>query len=75
MNLPEIITSRTNPTVKFLASLAEKKYRESNVCFLCEGEKLYAEALRAKAPLSRIVLREDREELLSFAMEYARNHP
>ena len=75
MNLPEIITSRTNPTVKFLASLAEKKYRESSGGFLCEGEKLYGEALRAEAPLSRIVLREDREDLLPFAAEYAQKHP
>lgn len=75
MNLPEIITSRANPTVKFLASLAEKKYRENSGCFLCEGEKLYGEALRAAAPLTHIVLREDREDLLPFALTYAESHP
>ena len=39
------ISSRTNKTVTFLASLEKKKYREEAGLYLCEGRKLCREAL------------------------------
>lgn len=40
----EIITSRQNPSVKFLCSLEQKKYRVENGMFRFDGIKLYREA-------------------------------
>ena len=56
--LPASITSRNNPTVKWLASLSEKKYREESQCFLIEGRKLIIEAIRGGAELTHLILRE-----------------
>ena len=74
MKTPELITSRQNPTVKWLASLCEKKYRDREGCFLADGEKLYREAVRAAAQLTHILLRQDRDDLLPAAMAYAEAH-
>ncbi len=61
------ITSRNNPTVKWLASLSEKKYRDASRSFICEGEKLFAEAAAARLPITHVVLSEtSAERLLAF---------
>ena len=41
----DIITSRNNATVKWVASLQDKKWREREKCFIAEGEKLSYEAI------------------------------
>ncbi|EDP12403.1 TrmH family RNA methyltransferase [Amedibacillus dolichus] len=44
----EKIVSKTNARVKKWAKYKEKKYRDSDRCFLVEGEHLLEEAIRAK---------------------------
>ena len=60
----DIISSRNNPTVKWAASLAEKKGRSENSSFIAEGEKLTLEALRRSLPLTHIFIMEGKEERL-----------
>ena len=69
------ITSRTNPTVKWLASLSEKKYRDESRTFLLDGEKLTKEAMSSTAEITHLILREDREDFLPLAEAYVKNHP
>ena len=58
----DIISSRNNPTVKWAASLAEKKGRTSEGAFIAEGEKLSLEALRRNLPVTHIFIMEGKEE-------------
>lgn len=60
----EIITSRTNPTVKWAASLSEKKGRQENRCFIAEGIKLTCEALSAGLPVTHIFVCESKRPSL-----------
>lgn len=50
----EQITSRANRAVTVAASLAEKKYRDELSLFLCEGVKLFREAVNAGADIERV---------------------
>ncbi len=54
------ITSKSNPVIKWAASLKEKKYRETSQCFVAEGEKLTFEALSAKMPVTHIFISESK---------------
>jgi len=58
----DVITSRNNPTVKWAASLSEKKSRAEYKCFIAEGEKLTYEAIGANLGVTHIFIREDRFE-------------
>ena len=58
----DIISSRSNPTVKWAASLADKKGRSESGAFIAEGEKLTLEALRRGLPVTHIFIMEDRYE-------------
>lgn len=58
--LTEVITSRNNPRVKWAASLADKKYRNENKCFIAEGEKLAFEALDSGLDVKCIFISESR---------------
>ena len=60
----DIISSRSNPIVKWAASLADKKGRVEAGAFFVEGEKLSFEALRRGLPVTYIFVREDRCEAL-----------
>lgn len=60
----DIISSRNNPTVKWAASLAEKKGRSENSAFIAEGEKLTLEALKCSLPVTHIFIMEGKEERL-----------
>jgi len=55
------ISSRTNPTVKLLASLEKKKAREETGLYMAEGRKLCREALGNKK-VKYAVVREDKAE-------------
>ena len=57
----DIISSRNNPTVKWAASLAEKKGRCEVGAFIAEGEKLTLEALRRSLPVTHIFVMEGKE--------------
>lgn len=58
----EIITSRANPTVKWAASLKEKKHRGEEKCFLAEGIKLTLEAIKSGLSVSHIFLSQDKSD-------------
>jgi len=60
----DIISSRSNPTVKWAASLADKKGRNESGAFIAEGEKLTLEALRRGLPVTHIFIMEGKEERL-----------
>jgi len=57
----EVITSRSNPTVKRVASLSEKKGRIASSSFLAEGVKLTVEALSAGLPITHIIIAESKK--------------
>ncbi len=54
----EIITSRQNPTVKWAASLSDKKGREESRAFIAEGIKLTLEAAGAGLPVTHVFVSE-----------------
>lgn len=60
----EILTSRQNPTVRYAASLTEKKGREEARAFLAEGEKLTLDALAAGLPVTHIFAMASRRDRL-----------
>lgn len=73
----DIISSRNNPIVKWAASLAEKKGREKERCFIAEGEKLTLEALRRGLPVTHIFVnteRQDRIDGLLSEFEFDNRH-
>ena len=65
----DIISSRNNPTVKWAASLAEKKGRSEAGAFIAEGEKLSLEALRRGLPVTHILVMEGKEERILSLLE------
>ena len=58
----DIISSRSNPTVKWAASLADKKGRNESRSFIAEGEKLTVEALRRGLPVTHLFVLEGKEQ-------------
>lgn len=52
----ERITSRTNPYIKELALLSEKKYRTESSRFFFEGRKLFIEALENGVELEAVLM-------------------
>ncbi len=60
--ISDIITSRNNGTVKWVASLQDKKWREREKCFIAEGEKLSYEAIEAELPLHSVYVCESKKE-------------
>ena len=60
--IKDIITSRNNATVKWAASLQEKKWREREKCFIAEGEKLTYEAIQADLPIHSIFVSESKKD-------------
>ena len=61
----EIITSRSNPLVKFASGLADKKGRREASSFMAEGLKLALEAISERLPITHILINEaDRDVVL-----------
>ena len=60
----EIITSRNNNLVKWIASLADKKNRKESGYFLAEGVKLTKEAFEAGLPIEYCVVSENKKNLV-----------
>ena len=65
----DIISSRTNPTVKWAASLADKKGRQEERCFIAEGAKLTTEALSRRLPVTHIFILDTKKEALLRLIE------
>ena len=70
----DIISSRSNPLVKWATSLSEKKYRDAEGAFLVEGEKLSFEALDAGLPVIRVFVEEVKKDgILQRLNKYSDN--
>ncbi len=54
-----VLTSLSNPLVKELRALAQKKEREARGEFLCEGIQLVVQAAQSGAPISMLVVAPD----------------
>ena len=59
LNFCEVVTSRQNPTVKRICSLAEKKKRHAEGLFRFDGIKLFREAAQCGICIEYAVIRED----------------
>ena len=58
----DIISSRNNETVKWAASLADKKGRSKNNAFIADGLKLTIDALSCNLPVTHIFITESKRE-------------
>ncbi len=58
----DILSSRNNPTIKWAASLKDKKGRESSGAFIVEGEKLTYEAISCGLEITHIFILEGKNE-------------
>ena len=58
----EVISSRSNPTVKWAASLSDKKGRDNAKSFIVEGKKLVFEALDNFLPVTHVFVAESKKE-------------
>ena len=70
-----IISSRNNELVKWAASLSEKKGRNKEKSFLCEGEKLVFEAIEARLPITHLFLSSDKSNELLPKLRAALDSP
>ena len=61
--LEEVISSRNNPTVKWAASLSDKKGRDASKSFIVEGKKLVFEALENFLPITHIFVAESKKNV------------
>ena len=72
--IEDVISSRNNPTVKWAASLADKKGRDREKCFIAEGEKLTYEAIEANLPIVKIFVAKSKcARILPKLKEYSAN--
>lgn len=67
----DVISSKNNPTVRWAASLKDKKGRASLGAFIVEGEKLSFEAIDADLPVTHIFVMEEKSETLGRLREYS----
>ena len=58
----DVITSRSNPHVKWVAALQLKKIRDKEKAFFIEGEKLTFEAIKNDLPLTRVYVSEGKAD-------------
>ena len=55
MHRETVYTSASNPKIKYIRNLLQKKYREETGCFLMEGEKMVSEAFRSDWNIEMVV--------------------
>ena len=60
----EIIRSRVNPTIKWAASLLDKKGRDNAKSFVLDGEKLCYEAIQSELPITHIFICESKFDIV-----------
>lgn len=65
-----VITSKTNKTVAFVASLKNKKARRENSAYVVEGKKMVAEAFAAGKRVKLVMVAESVENEMSFPIEH-----
>ncbi len=62
--ITEFITSKNNPTVKWAATLKDKKGRDASRAFIAEGEKLSFEALNFGLAATHIFVSEEKKDYI-----------
>ena len=67
----DVIASRNNPTVKWAASLKDKKGRKENGAFMIEGEKLSFEAIEAGLPVTHVFISEEKSATVARLQSYS----
>ena len=65
-----VITSKTNKTVAFVASLKNKKARREHSAYVVEGKKMVAEAFAAGKRVKLVMVAESVENEMSFPIEH-----
>lgn len=65
-----VITSKSNKTVAFVASLKNKKARRENSAYVVEGKKMVAEAFAAGKRVKLVMVAESVENEMSFPIEH-----
>ena len=65
------LTSRQNATIKWAASLHDKKGRRASKAFIAEGEKLTFEAAEAGLPITHVFVSERKFDAISSRIESA----
>ena len=70
-HIEELITSKQNALVVETAKLADRKHRRASGLFRFDGVKLAEEALRSNAPLTAILLHEQRAQAVLSRFEEA----
>lgn len=64
------IESRNNPAVREYAKLADKKYRSREKLFLCDGAKLFDEAVNCRADIEAVLLLDGKDNpIIARALE------
>ena len=51
------ITSKSNSTIVKIGKLSDKKYRNNEKLFICNGVKLFEEAVKFNAKIQYIILK------------------
>ena len=65
------ITSKSNKNIKEVRKLSKKKYREEKGLFVCEGVRIFKEALESKVKIKYLFIEEkDKEETISLVSSY-----
>lgn len=76
MNSFKEITSKSNKTVKEVRKLTRKKYREQKGVFICEGIKIFVEALQSKVKIEYLFIeKKDQNEVISLISKYDKIFP
>lgn len=55
----ELITGKTNSTIAEITKLADKKYRNKSKCFMCDGIKLFSEAVDCGADIRYVIVNDE----------------
>ena len=69
--IPDIISSRQNSIVKWVASLSDKKGRSESRSFIAEGYKLCFEAAESNMPVTHIFLSESCDDKVASKIKRA----
>ncbi len=67
----EVVTSRQNPTVKLVCSLAEKKSRRSERAFRFDGIKLFSEAIVCRLDIVHVLVSQGADAKIIDAVDAA----
>ncbi|MBE6593408.1 MAG: RNA methyltransferase [Ruminococcaceae bacterium] len=71
LNTKEVVTSRQNPTVKFVCSLSDKKARREARAFRFDGIKLFLEAVACRTDITHVIVSDGADGKITDAVRSA----